>query len=162
MPGTSDAAYVDTLYGHGIVIDLSGRKIPQELTPLKEGILQKQLSPQLDNPAIFAVIDVAEELAYNSEGPTNKILRTPMFPLGYGSLAEGGNTQWNTIAMPNNSQCDNKLSAPKPDAYLAYPRGPKSSWTVKQNNVVNHVRIRPYSTPAKRTTFPTLLLELKA
>jgi len=161
-PGTSDAAYIDTLYGHGIVMDLSGRKIPQELTPLKERILQKRSSPQLDDQAVFAVMDAAEELAYNSEGPTNKILRTPMFPLGYGGLVEGGNTQWNTVAMPNNPQCDTKLSAPKPDFYLAYPRGSKSPWTVKQNNVVNHPRVRPYSQPAKRNTFPSLSFELKA
>ena len=161
-PGTSDAAYIDTLYGHGIIMDLSGRKIPEELVPLKERILQKRSSPQLDDQAVFAVMDVAEELAYNSEGPTNKILRTPMFPLGYGGLVEGGNTQWNTVAMPNNPQCGNKLSAPKPDAYLAYPRGSKSPWTVKQNNVVNHPRVRPYSQPAKRNTFPSLSLELKA
>lgn len=86
----------------------SGRKIPEELTPLKVRILQKRSSPQLDDEAVFAVMDAAEELAYNSEGPTNKILRTPMFPLGYGGLVEGGNTQWNTVAMPNNPQCDNK------------------------------------------------------
>lgn len=85
-----------------------------------------------------------------------------MFPLGYGGLVEGGNTQWNTFTMPNNPQCDNKLSAPKPDAYLAYPRGSKSPWTVKQNNVINHPRVRPYSQPAKRNTFPSLSLELKA
>jgi len=161
-PGTSDAAYIDTLYGHGIVMDLSGRKIPQELTPLKERILQKRSSPQLDDRAVFAVMDTAEELAYNSEGPTNKILRTPMFPLGYGGLVEGGNTQWNTVAMPNNPQCDTKLSAPKPDSYLAYPRGPTCPWTVKQNNVVNHPKVRPYSQPAKRNTFPSLSFELKA
>ena len=161
-PGTSDAAYIDTLYGHGIIMDPSGRKIPQELTPLKERILQKRSSPQLDDQAVFGVMDVAEELAYNSEGPTNKLLRKPMFPLGYGGLAEGGNTQWNTIAMPNNPECDNKLSAPKPDAYLAYPRGQNSPWTVKQNNVVNHSRVRPYSQPAKRNTFPSLSVELKA
>lgn len=161
-PGTSDAAYIDTLYSHGIVMDLSGRKIPKELTPLKERILQKRSSPQLDDSAVFSVMDAAEELAYNSEGPTNKILRTPMFPLEYGGLVEGGNTQWNTVAMPNNPQCDNKLSAPKPDAYLAYPRGSKSPWTVKQNNVINHPRVRPYSQPAKRNTFPSLSLELKA
>lgn len=107
-------------------------------------------------------MDVAEELAYNSEGPKNKILRTPMFPLGYGGLVEGGNTQWNTVAMPNNPQYDNKLSAPKPNAYLAYPRDSSSPWTVKQNNVVNHPRVRPYSQLAKGNTFPSLSLELKA
>ncbi len=161
-PGTSDPAYIDTLYSHGIVMDLSGRKIPPELKPLKERILQKRSSPQLDDQAVLMVMDAAEELAYNSEGPTNKLLRTPMFPIGYGGLVEGGNTQWNTVAMPNNPHCDNKLSTPKPDAYLAFPRGSQSPWTVKQNNVVNHPRVRPYSQPTKRNTFPSLLLELKA
>ena len=161
-PGPSDAAYIDTLYGHGLVMDLSGRKIPEELAPLKERILQKRSSPQLDEKAVFEVMDLAEELAYSSEGPTNKILRTPMFPLRYGGLVEGGNTQWNTVAMPNDPRCHNKLSAPKPDSYLAYPRGAKSPWTVEQNNVINHPRVLPYSQPAKRNTFPSLLVELKA
>ena len=162
-PGTSDAAYIDTLYGHGIVMDPSGRKIPEELRPLKEQILQKRSSPQLDDQAIFAVMDAAEELAYDLEGPTNKVLlRTPMFPLRYGGLIEGGNTQWNTVAMPNNPRCDNKLSAPKPDAYLAYPRGAKSPWTVEQNNVINHPRVRPYSQPTEYNTFPSLIVELEA
>lgn len=161
-PGTSDAAYMDTLFGHGIIMDPSGRKIPQELEPLKERILQQRSSPQLDDEAVFEVMDTAEELVYSSEGPTNKILRTSMFPLGYGDLAEGGNTQWNTIALPNNPKCDNKLSAPKPDAYLAYQRGQKSPWTVEQNNVVNHYMVRPYSQPAKRNTFPSISFELKS
>ena len=77
-------------------------------------------------------------------------------------MAEGGNTQWNTIALPNNPNCDNKLSVLKPDAYLAYQRGQKSSWTVEQNNVVNHYRVRLYSQPAKRNTFPSISFELKS
>ncbi|KAI4156832.1 MAG: hypothetical protein L6R39_000998 [Caloplaca ligustica] len=44
-PCTSDAAYVDTLYSHGINMDLSGRKLPRELAPLKERILQTRSSP---------------------------------------------------------------------------------------------------------------------
>ncbi|KAL8831575.1 MAG: hypothetical protein Q9191_000784 [Dirinaria sp. TL-2023a] len=81
-PGTSDATYTDTLCGHGIVMNLSERKIPEELTPLKERILQNWSSSQLDDQAVFAIMDATEELAHNSERPTNKILRTPMFPLG--------------------------------------------------------------------------------
>ncbi|KAL8883794.1 MAG: hypothetical protein Q9192_007000 [Flavoplaca navasiana] len=107
-------------------------------------------------------MDIAEDLAYSSEGPTNKILRTSMFPFDYGGLIEGGNTQWNTVALPNNPRCENKLSAPKPDAYLAHARGPQSPWTVEQNNVVNHPKARPYTQPAKRNTFPCLSVELKA
>ncbi|MCJ1395232.1 hypothetical protein MMC18_008115 [Xylographa bjoerkii] len=141
-PGTSDAAYMNTLFGHGIIMDSSGRKIPKELKLLKERILQQRSSPQLDDEAVFEVMDTAEELAYSSE--------------------EGENTQWNTIALPNNPKCDIKLSAPKPDAYLAYQHGQKSPWTVEQNNVVNYYRVRPYSQLAKRNTFPSILFELKS
>ncbi len=46
--------------------------------------------------------------------------------------------------MPNNPQCDNKLSTLKLDVYLIYLRDSKSPWTIKQNNVVNHSRVRSY------------------
>ena len=91
--GPSEAAYVDTLCGHGIVTDLSGRKKPQELMSSKKRILQKRASSQLSDPAVNAVMDLAENLAYNLEGPPNKIFRTSIFPFDYGSLVEGGNTQ---------------------------------------------------------------------
>jgi len=92
-PDTLDATYIDTLYDHDIVMNLLGRKIPKELTPLKERILQKRSSPQLDDQAVFAIMNATKELAYNLEGPTNKILRTPMFPLEYDGLIKGENTQ---------------------------------------------------------------------
>ncbi|KAL8920914.1 MAG: hypothetical protein Q9172_004273 [Xanthocarpia lactea] len=120
-PRPSNAAYVDTLCGHGIVTDLSGRKLPQELTSLKERILQKRASLQFCDPAVNAVMDLAEDLA-----------------------------------------CDNKLSAPKPDAYLTYARGPRSLGTVEQNNLVNHPKARPCTRPTRRNTFPALSVELKA
>lgn len=160
--GPSDPRYRDTLYAHGIVVDLSGQKVPQELVSLKERILQRRSSPPLDDQAVLAVMNEAEELAYATEGPASLLLRTPMLPIGYGGLLEGGNTQWNTIALPNNPRCNKKLSAPKPDSYLAFRRGPKSPWTVEQNNVVDHPRVQPYSQPTKRHTFPSLSIELKA
>ena len=72
-------------------------------------------------------MNAAKELAYSSEDSTNKIFRTPMLPLEYDGLVEGGNTQWNPVAMSSNLQYDNKLSAPKFDVYLIYPRDLKSS-----------------------------------
>jgi len=33
---TSDTVYIDTLYSYSIIMNLSERKIPQELAPLKE------------------------------------------------------------------------------------------------------------------------------
>ena len=90
-------------------------------------------------------MNAAKKLAYNLKDSTNKILRTLMFSLEYNDLIESENTQWNTVAISNNFQCDNKLSTPKPDIYLVYPRGSKSPWTIKQNNVINYSRVRPYS-----------------
>ena len=87
---TSDAACIDTPYAPGIVMDLSGTEIPKELTPVTD---REWLSPQLNDKEVNTLIETAKELAYNPGGPTNKILRTSTFPLGYGSLVAGGNTQ---------------------------------------------------------------------
>jgi hypothetical protein len=84
-----------------------------------------------------------------------------MFSLEYDDLIESENTQWNTVAMSNNSQCDNKLSTLKLDVYLIYSRDSKSSWTVTQNNVVNHSKVRSYSQSTNRNTFSSLSLKLK-
>ena len=81
-PGTSDVAYIDTLYGHGVVMDLLERKIPKELTPLKERILQKRSSPQLDDAAVFAVMDAAEELALNQKVQQTRSLGHQCFRSG--------------------------------------------------------------------------------
>lgn len=126
-----DATYIDTLYDYDIVMDLSRRKILEKFTSLKERILQKRFLSQLDNQAVFAIINARKELAYNSKDSTNKILKTLMFSLEYGDLIKNENTQWNIVAMPNNPQCDNKLSTPKFDAYLIYSRDLKSPWTIK-------------------------------
>ncbi len=157
----SDAAYINTLYDHDIVMNLSERKISEELTSLKERILQRRFSSQLNDQAVFAIMNVAKKLTYNSEDSTNKILRTLMFSLEYDDLIESENTQWNTVAMSNNSQCDNKLSTLKLDVYLIYSRDSKSSWTVTQNNVVNHSKVRSYSQSTNRNTFSSLSLKLK-
>ena len=88
----SDATYIDTLYDHDIVMNLSERKISEELTSLKERILQKRFSSQSNDQAVFAIMNVAKNLAYNSEGSTNKILKTLMFSLEYDDLIESENT----------------------------------------------------------------------
>jgi hypothetical protein len=89
----SDAAYINTLYDHDIVMNLSERKISEELTSLKERILQRRFSSQLNDQAVFAIMNVAKKLTYNSEDSTNKILRTLMFSLEYDDLIESENTQ---------------------------------------------------------------------
>lgn len=107
-------------------------------------------------------MDTAEQLATTGGGLTSKLLRTPMFPLDYGGLAEGGNTQWDTIALPFQPGYDYRISAPKPDLHLGYPRGAKSPWSKGQTNVINRARTQPYTQPARGNTMPSIAFEVKS
>jgi len=162
-PGTSSPLYRDTIYNNSITMDFSGRRLPQELRVFAdEHILNQRTSPQLEDVVVSKVIDTAEELADSSEGPINKLLRTPMFPIDHTGIAEGGNTPWNTIALPNDPEYENSLAAAKPDAYLGYSRGQQSNWSASQHNVISHLRARPYTQPGRGNTFPFLVFELKS
>ena len=162
-PGTSSPLYRDTVYNNYITMDFSGRQLPQELRDFaNECILKQRLSPQLGDDVVSKVVNVAEELADSSEGPTNKLLRTPMFPIDHAGIAEGGNTPWNIIALPKDPEYEHSLAAPKPDAYLGYSRGQQSGWSTSQYNVISHLRARPYTQPGRGNTFPFLVFELKS
>ena len=144
-------------------MDFSGRQLPQELRDYADKhILKQRTSPQLGDEVVSKIIDTAEELADSSEGPINKLLRTPMFPIDQTGIAEGGNTPWNTIALPNDPEYEYNLAAPKPDSYLGYSRGQRSGWSTAQYNVISHLRARPYTQPGRGNTFPFLMFELKS
>ncbi|KAL9124107.1 MAG: hypothetical protein Q9217_006531 [Psora testacea] len=162
-PGTSSPLYRDTIYNNCITMDFSGRQLPQELRDYADKyILKQRTSPQLGDEVVSKIIDTAEELADSSEGLTNKLLRTLMFPIDRTGIAEGGNTPWNTIALPNDPKYEYNLAAPKPDAYLGYSRGQQSGWSTSQYNVISHLRARPYTQPGRGNTFPFLMFELKS
>lgn len=162
-PGTSSPLYRDTIYNNFITMDFSGRQLPQELRDYAdEHILKQRTSPQLGDEVVSKIIDTAEELADSSEGPTNKLFRTLMFPIDHTGIAEGGNTPWNTIALPNDPDYEYSLAAAKPDAYLGYSRGQQSGWSTSQYNVISHPRARPYTQPGRGNTFPFLMFEVKS
>ncbi|KAL9135812.1 MAG: hypothetical protein Q9175_002988 [Cornicularia normoerica] len=162
-PGTASPLYRDTIYNNFITMDFSGRQLHQELRDYAdEHILKQRTSPQLGDEVVSTIIDTAEELADSSEGSTNKLLRTLMFPIDHTGIAEGGNTPWNTIALPNDPEYEYSLAAPKPDAYLGYSRGQQSGWSTSQYNVISHLRARPYTQPGRGNTFPFLMFELKS
>ena len=162
-PGTSSPLYRDTVYNNFITMDFLGRQLPQELRDYAdEHILKQRTSPQLGDEVVSKIIDTAEELADSSEGPTNKLLRTLMFPIDHTGIAEGGNTPWNTIALPKDPEYEYSIVAPKPDAYLGYSRGQQSGWSTSQYNVISHLRARPYTQPGRGNTFPFLMFELKS
>ena len=125
-PGTSHPLYRGTLYNNYITLDYSGRQIPEELrTFVSTQILKRRESPQLGDEAVSKVIDTVEELADSTEGPTAKLIRTDMFPFERPGIAEGGNSPWSTVALPNNPEYQYDISAPKPDVPSRISHQPK-------------------------------------
>ena len=162
-PGTSHPLYRGTLYNNHITLDYSGRQMPEELrTFARTQILKQRESPQLDDETVSKVIDTVEELADSTEGPTAKLIRTDMFPFECPGIAEGGNSPWSTVALPNNPEYQYDVSAPKPDTHLGYPTNQRSGWSYAQSNVITHPVARPYAQPARGNTFPFLMVEMKS
>ena len=162
-PGTSHPLYRGSLYNNFVIMDYSGKQMSQDLRKYANTrILKQRNSPQLEDDLVSKVIETAEELADSTEGPTTKLIRTAMFPLDRSDIAEGGNSPWNTTALPSNPEYEYNLSAPKPDVYLGYPNNQRSGWSYAQNNVINHPVARPYTQPARGPTFPLLMVEIKS
>ncbi len=162
-PGTSHPLYRGTLYNNYINLDYSGRQMPEELRTFAHAeILRKRESPQLEDEAVFKVMDTVEELADSAEGPMAKLVRTDMFPFARSGIAEGGNSQWTTAALPNNPDYQYAVSAPKPDMHLGYPTNQRSGWSYAQSNVITHPVARSYAQPARGNTFPFLMVEMKS
>lgn len=162
-PGTSHPLYRGTLYKNYITLDYSGRQMPEELrTFASTQILKQRESPQLGDETVSKVIDTVEGLADSTESPTAKLIRTDMFPFECPGIAEGGNSPWNTVALPNNPEYQYDVSAPKPDTYFGYPTNQRSGWSYPQSNVITHPVARPYAQPARGSTFPFLMVEMKS
>ena len=162
-PGTSHPLYRGTLYNNYITLDYSGRQMPEDLrTFASTQILKQRGSPQLGDEVVSKVIDMAEELADSTEGPTGKLIRTDMFPFERPGIAEGGDSAWSTVALPNNPEYQYDVSAPKPDTHFGYPTNQRSGWSYAQSNVITHPVARPYAQPARGNTFPFLMVEMKS
>ena len=162
-PTTSSPLYRETIFYNNVIMDLNGMRIPQTLKDfVKSDILKERTSPSLSDAAVSEVMEKAAKLADSTEGPTNTIIRSDMFPLGHVGVTEGGNTLWNTVALPRNPDYEHELSAPKPDAYLGYSQGQETNWSPHQANVINHPKAKPYTKPGRGNSFPFLMAELKA
>lgn len=161
-PGTTHPLYRGSLYNNYVSMDYSGRKMAKEVREFADTQILKQRESQLGDDAVSEVIETAEELADNTEGPISKLIRTPMFPLGRFGIGEGGNATWNTDALPNNPEYEYDLSAPRPDVYVGYSNNQRSSWSYAQSNVIDHPVARPYTQPARSNTFPFFMIEMKS
>ena len=160
-PGTAHSLYRVSLRQNYVYMDHSGRKIPPQLREYTASILKRREAPQLDDDSVSKVIDTAEKLADSPEAPTLKLLRTAMFPLERPGIAEGGNTKWNTTALPRNPEYEYPLSAPKADAWAGYDLE-DNGWTSEQTSVLVHPIARPYIKPAAGGVCPGFMVEMKA
>ncbi|KAI1127815.1 hypothetical protein F5Y10DRAFT_187173 [Nemania abortiva] len=161
--GTSHMFYRDALYDNGIEIDCSGRKMPTELRTFAETkILKRRGSPQLGDEAVARVIDVVEDLVEATEGIASTLTRTDMFPFVRPGIAEGGNSQWSAVPLPNSAECEFAVATPKPDMYFGYSTRQRSSWPTTQRLVINHATARPYTRPVRGVFFPFISVEMKS
>ena len=85
-----------------------------------------------------------------------------MFPVKRFDIGRGGNTPWSTNALPRNPQYSNSLATPKPDVHIGYPTDMQTTWTSKENAVVDHRAATSYTRPARGNSFPFLVFELKS
>ena len=163
-PSTSHPLYRAVLLNNNIYMDLSGNKLPPEVRALiNEKILKSPSSPPLPEECVREVKIMAEYLVESAEASVSSLIRTAMFPLRLpGVIFEGGDTQWATEALPQNPNYGLAVSAPKPDLHYGYAPGQLSTWSPKENVVVDHVFARPYTQPARGNKFPFLVFELKS
>lgn len=162
-PGPCHPGYRGTLFHNNITMDLSGRRVPEELrTVARTQILKRRDSPPLGDDAVSRVIDAAEQLADGTEGPMAELIRTDMFPLERPGIAEGGKCPWNSAALPHDTERQHGVSTPRPDFYFGYPTNQSSLWSGAQHNVITHAVACPYTQPARGNTFPFLMVEMKS
>lgn len=161
-PGTSNANYRSVLINNSIRIDHTGEKIPEQLRRLIDTDILKTLPSHLSPDEIAEAVNTAVEIADDSESKIYDLTGTALFPIKRREIGRGGNTLWNFDALPRNDDYPYPLATPKPDIHCGYPTGPKTTWTVKENAVVDHPAVRRYSQPANDTCYPYYVLELKA
>lgn len=160
---TFNSVYRSALHANNVTLDCSGRQIPEGLRTFVSGhILEQRKSPPLSDQVVSEVIDMADELSDNDKGSMENLLRTHMFPLKHSGIAGGGNSPWNSVALPNNPDSPYKLALPSPDAHLGYPAYPKSSWLDTDFIVISHPAMLSHSMPTRSNTFPFLMVEMES
>ena len=162
-PSTSSPLYRSLIRRNKIILDPSGRKMPQEIKDLLDThILKGRNSPPLTDAEVHEVVDTAEDLLDYAESKASDLIGTKAFPVQRRGIAEGRNVQWTTEPLPTNPNYPHRLSAPKPDRHFGYPLGQKSDWTDAEMAVVDHRAAQAFTQPTRENLFPFYMLEIKA
>lgn len=161
-PGTSNANYRSVLFNNNVRIDYTGEKIPEQLRKLLDTDILKTLPSQLSPKEIAEAVNTAVKIANDSEGNIYDLIDTTLFPIKRREIKRGGNTLWSSDALPRNNDYLYPLATPKPDIHCGYPTGPNSTWTVKENAVIDHPAVRRYAQPTNDNCYPYFVFELKS
>ncbi|KAL8727594.1 MAG: hypothetical protein Q9166_005944 [cf. Caloplaca sp. 2 TL-2023] len=161
-PATSSSIYRSILRNNGVRMDHTGDKIPKELRDFLDTEILKRRTSKILPEDVSATIQTAVNIADSAEGNIFDLVGTAMFPVKRFDIGRGGNTPWSTDAVPKTPQYSNSLATPKPDVHIGYPTDMQTTWTSKENAVVDHRAATPYTRPARGNSFPFLVFELKS
>ena len=160
---TASPMFRATLKMNGVVMDVLGNKIPQEVQEFVDKHIRKERSsPPLGSDEKARINEQIERGWNKAESMVADILKTPLFPLESPDIAEGRDTLWSAKPLPRNTDYPYALPSPKPDRHYGFLTSETSNWTVQELSVADHPQARPYSQPTRENLFPSRLIELKS
>ena len=161
-PATSHTDYRKILRNNGVIFDHTGTMIPPELRSFLDSSILTERSTKLSPETIADAVQTAVDIADSPEGDVYDLINTAMLPIKRSDVGRGGNTPWATEGLPRNEEYEYPLATAKADSHCGYPTGQRSTWTAKENTVIDHRVARRLTQPAKGNSFPYLVLELKS
>ena len=161
-PTTSHADYRGTLRNNGVILDHTGAMIPSELRSFLDSKILTERSMKLLPEAIADAVQTALNIADSAEGNVYDLVNTATLPIKRSDVGRGGNTPWATEGLPRNEEYGIPLAAAKADSHCGYPIDQRSTWTAKENAVIDHRVARRLTQPARGNSLPYLVLELKS
>jgi hypothetical protein len=159
---SSSPLFRGVLTANGLCIDEMGDHIPPEVQALVDKYFRKaRESPKLEEGEITKVHQNIKEYWHNAEPSLWGIVVEPLFPISTG-FASGGDTIWNSEALPRKPSYRYPIPPPKTDRHFGFPTTIASKWDIEELNVADHPCMRPYSQPASENIFPSYLREIKS
>ncbi|KAF2802970.1 uncharacterized protein BDZ99DRAFT_576541 [Mytilinidion resinicola] len=145
LAATSHIDYRKTLRNNGVLFDRTGEKIPPELRSFLDSYILQERSTNLSPEAIADAVQTTVDVADSPEGNVYDLINTATLPTKRSDVGRGGNTPWT-----------------HDDAHCGYPTGQSSTWTVKENTVIDHPAARRLTQPGKGNCLPYFVLEMKS
>ena len=159
---SSSPLFRGVLKANRLLIDEMGDHIPPEVQALVDRHFRKARdSPKLGIETVEKVRQNIKKLWHNAEPSLSGIFVEPLFPTTT-DLAQGGDTLWNSQALPRNPSYRYPISPPKTDRHFGFPTTLASTWDIEELDVADHPFIRPYSQPTNENMFPSYLREIKS